>query len=201
MSTHSRVAIPTPWRAFRAPWLALPPASAGCLVCAALAVCSPAKAGPTGGQVAAGAATISNQAGTTQVQQTTHRAIVNWRSFDVSKGEAVIFNQPSANALTLNRVTGEGPSSIFGSVTANGRIFIVNPHGMVFGPTAQFNVAGLVATTADINDARFMEGRYEFFSPGGQQRDDRESGHNCYYTWRRRCIDRLQRVQCRQHHR
>ena len=99
------------------------------------------------------------------MQQTTSRAIINWQSFDVAHGETVVFSQPSASAIALNRVTGATASSIAGNINANGRIFIVNPHGVVFGPTASVNTAGLLATTAGIDDSNFMQGRYEFRTP------------------------------------
>jgi filamentous hemagglutinin family protein len=137
------------------------------LICTSLALvwCACASGAPSGGQVAGGQATIQTQGATTQVQQTTSRAIINWQSFDVAHGETVVFTQPSASAIALNRVTGATASSIAGNINANGRIFIVNPHGVVFGPTASVNTAGLVATTAGIDDNSFMQGRYEFRTP------------------------------------
>ena len=140
---------------------------ASVFICTSVAIawCACASAAPTGGQVARGQATIQTQGATTQVQQTTNRAIINWQGFDVAHGETVVFTQPSASAIALNRVTGATASSIAGNINANGRIFIVNPHGVVFGPTASVNTAGLVATTAGITDSDFMQGRYEFRTP------------------------------------
>jgi filamentous hemagglutinin family protein len=100
------------------------------------------------------------------VEQSSARAIINWQGFDVAAGETVVFAQPSASAITLNRVAGASASNIAGNISANGRIFIVNPNGVVFGATASVNTAGLVATSANIDDASFMQGRYEFRTPG-----------------------------------
>jgi filamentous hemagglutinin family protein len=132
----------------------------------ASAIYAPANAAPSGGQVAAGQATVSSQGNTTRVTQSSTRAVVNWQGFNVAAGESVVFVQPSAGSITLNRVSGGSASDISGSLSANGRVFIVNPSGVVFGSTARVNTAGLVATTADIGNTNFMQGRYEFHAPG-----------------------------------
>jgi trimeric autotransporter adhesin len=150
---------------------AAPQQTPSALAAGAIALClctitTAAIAAPTGGVVSAGQATVSAQGSNTRIQQSSARAIVNWQGFDVAVGESVTFVQPSASAITLNRVSGINASSIAGNLTANGRIFIVNPNGVVFGPTARVNTAGLVATTADIDNTSFMQGRYEFRTRG-----------------------------------
>jgi filamentous hemagglutinin family protein len=128
---------------------------------AGVALCGPAHAAPAGGQVAAGQASITPQGTTTVVKQNSARAIINWQNFDVAAGETVAFQQPSASAITLNRVAG-ATSNIAGNINANGRIFIINANGVVFGPSAVVNTAGLVATSANIDDADFMQGHTDF---------------------------------------
>ena len=49
----------------------------------------------------------------------------------------------------------EDPSQIFGSLSANGRVFLVNPSGILFGPGAQVSVGALVASTLSITDDDF----------------------------------------------
>src|SRR5262249_25984849 len=69
--------------------------------------------------------------------------------------------------VALNRVTGGlGPSEILGSLPANGRIFLINRDGILFGPNAVINTAGFLATTNDIKNPDFMAGRYNFNIPG-----------------------------------
>src|SRR4051812_25728276 len=53
-----------------------------------------------------------------------------------------------------------------GSLTANGRVFIINRDGILFGPGSVVNTAGFLATTNDIKNADFMAGRYNFNIPG-----------------------------------
>jgi filamentous hemagglutinin family protein len=122
-----------------------------------------AKANPQGGAVVAGSATINPAVSTITIKQASQNAIINWQSFNVQTGETVVFNQPNAQSSTLNRVVGDaGASLIDGNITANGRVFIVNPDGIVFGKGAIVNVGGLVATTHSIADADFMAGNCTF---------------------------------------
>jgi filamentous hemagglutinin family protein len=125
-----------------------------------------ASAAPQGGAVAGGSATINQAGNTTTIQQTTSRAVINWQGFDIGAGEAVNFQQPSSSAIALNRLTSGGASQIHGSLTANGNVWIVNPQGVMFGAGAQVNVGGLVATSAGISNADFMNGNDNFSIPG-----------------------------------
>ncbi len=129
---------------------------------------APVAAGPEGASVVGGAATIQGQGGPAViVNQSTNSAIINWNTFNIRANESVRFNQPSASSVALNRVTGGlGPSEIMGSLTANGRVFIINRDGILFGPGSVINTAGFLATTNDIKNADFMAGRYNFNIPG-----------------------------------
>ncbi|PTT81733.1 filamentous hemagglutinin, partial [Pelomonas sp. HMWF004] len=106
---------------------------------------------PTGGTVVGGTASItSSTPGTTDIVQSSNRAIINWQSFSIGVGETVNFVQPSSSSVTLNRVLGNDPSQIFGRMNANGMVMLVNPNGIVFGKTARVDVGGLVAATANV---------------------------------------------------
>ncbi|WP_426192097.1 YDG domain-containing protein, partial [Massilia sp. DWR3-1-1] len=121
-----------------------------------------ALAGPVGGVVVAGSATIGSGAGTTTITQGSQNVALNWQSFNIAKGEAVNFVQPNSQAVALNRVLGADPSSILGSLSANGKVFLVNPNGILFGRGASVNVGGLVASTLNLSDSDFLAGRYKF---------------------------------------
>jgi filamentous hemagglutinin family protein len=121
---------------------------------------------PAGGVVAEGSAAISNGAGTTTIRQSTQNAVLNWQSFNIAQGESVQFVQPNAGSVALNRVIGADPSSILGSLSANGKVFLVNPNGILFGQGASVNVGGLVASTLNITDSNFMAGNYIFAGTG-----------------------------------
>jgi filamentous hemagglutinin family protein len=129
---------------------------------------APAAAGPQGPTVVGGTATIQGQGGpAVVVNQSSSSAIINWNTFNIGANESVRFNQPGSSSVVLNRVTGGlGPSEILGTLTANGRVFLINRDGILFGPSAMVNTAGFLATTHDIRDADFMAGRYNFNIPG-----------------------------------
>jgi filamentous hemagglutinin family protein len=138
------------------------------LLAVLLATVSPwAVALPEGGQVVAGQASVSTpSANGMVVNQASDKAVLNWQSFNIGTGQSMQFVQPGAASVALNRVIGNGASSIFGSLSANGQVFLVNPSGVMFAPGAQVNVGGLVASSMDISNGDFMAGRYSF-SGGG----------------------------------
>jgi filamentous hemagglutinin family protein len=121
---------------------------------------------PGGGVVAAGEATITGDANNMTISQATANTVINWQSFNIAQGQTVQFVQPGASSVALNRVLGSDPSSIFGTLSANGQVFLVNPNGVLFGQGASVNVGGLVASTLNISDSQFMAGDYTFAGNG-----------------------------------
>ena len=115
-----------------------------------------------GPSVVAGQAQVSSLGATTIINQSTNKAIINWQDFSVGAGAAVQFNQPNTASITLNRVTGANISTIDGAIRANGQVWLLNPNGLLFGNGAVINVGGLLATTSDIANQDFIEGRYNF---------------------------------------
>src|SRR5256884_6672518 len=105
---------------------------------------APAAGGPAGGTVVGGTATIQGQGGPAViVNQSSNSAIINWNTFNIGVNESVRFNQPSASSVVLNRVTGRHrPSEILRTLTANGRGFVINRDGLLFGPPAAGETAG-----------------------------------------------------------
>jgi filamentous hemagglutinin family protein len=104
---------------------------------------------------------------TTTINQSSQRAAIDWTSLSTRANEALVFNQPNAQAIALNRITGSGPSELLGSLTANGQVFILNPNGVLFGAGSQVNVGGLVASTLNMSNADFMNGKHVFTGSGG----------------------------------
>ncbi|RMH13041.1 MAG: filamentous hemagglutinin N-terminal domain-containing protein, partial [Planctomycetota bacterium] len=121
----------------------------------------PALAGPEGEQVVHGSAQFTRQGNLTTIT-TSHRAIINYSSFDLASWESVRFLQPNANSRVLNRIQSGVPTHIDGSITANGSVYFVNNAGIVFGPNAVLNVGSLFAAAGNISNRDFIDGRNRF---------------------------------------
>lgn len=117
---------------------------------------------PHGQEVVSGSATFKTPKAGSMVVTASDKTIVNYDSFDIQGNEKVQFVQPSSSATVLNRITGQKVSVIQGSLTANGRIFLVNPYGMYFGPSAVVNAGSIVASTLNIRNSDFTAGNYNF---------------------------------------
>ena len=119
---------------------------------------------PTGEVIpaASGSATfdrsVTNQL---TVNQSSNTLITNWTGFNIGSSAKVIFNQPGTSSIALNRISG-GTTEIFGQLSSNGQLMLVNPAGFTFGATAQVNVGSLVASVFSITDANFNAGNYKF---------------------------------------
>ncbi|WP_372623361.1 filamentous hemagglutinin N-terminal domain-containing protein [Falsiroseomonas sp.] len=131
----------------------------------AIAQSVPANAAPQGGQVVAGSASIAQSAARTRIDQSSQRAAIDWRRFDVGREHRVQFNQPNPGSWTLNRVNAPDPSVIAGRITANGGIAIINQSGVVFAQGSQVDVGSLIASASNITNQNFMAGRMVFDGP------------------------------------
>src|SRR6185503_10587326 len=126
---------------------------------------------PTGGVVRAGTATVGTPTTTTggaqslTVTQNSQRAVIDWASLNLGSNGELHFDQLlGASSITANRVPGAtSPSIINGLVSAPGNVMILNSKGVMFGASARVDVAGLIASTGDINPA----GGFAEFMAGG----------------------------------
>lgn len=133
-----------------------------------LCVANIARALPEGAEVKAGDVSFSQNANEMHIHQTTDKAIVDWRGFDIHKGELTQFHQPSSSSMTLNRVISKSPTKIDGTLRANGQIILLNQNGILFGNGAVVDVNGIIAATNDIDNNQFMSSnnKLEFIKPG-----------------------------------
>ncbi|HWH47403.1 MAG TPA: filamentous hemagglutinin N-terminal domain-containing protein, partial [Burkholderiales bacterium] len=133
------------------------------LLCVAVASAfgGAAYANPTGPQVANGQASFATMGNTLSVTNSPN-AIINWQSFSIGASETTRFLQQSASSAVLNRVTGIDPSIILGALQSNGKVFLINPSGVLFGKGSRIDVAGLVASTLDMSNQDFLAGRLNF---------------------------------------
>lgn len=135
-------------------------------VLASLILSNTAYALPQGGQLKDGQATISLPNSTQMnINQASNRAVIDWQSFNIAANEKLNIIQPSSSAMLLSRVVGNDPSKIFGQITANGGLMLINQNGILFGKGSRVDVAALVASTANIKNEDFMAGKMRFMTP------------------------------------
>lgn len=130
----------------------------------AVATCfagQPVYGNPLAPLVVNGQATFATSGRTLSITNTPG-TIINWQQFSIQANEATRFVQQSASSAVLNRVVGGDPSRILGTLQSNGRVFLINPNGILFGAGAQVDVAGLVASTLNIRNEDFLAGRMNF---------------------------------------
>ncbi|WP_230256355.1 YDG domain-containing protein [Rhodopirellula halodulae] len=114
---------------------------------------------PSGADVVAGQAAISQSAGVMDIQASTSRTIVNWDSFNVGAGNIANFQLPDSNSAILNRVTTPNmPSTISGTIQSNGNVVLVNPSGIMLSQSGLVNTNGFIASTFDVTNESFLSG-------------------------------------------
>ncbi len=122
-------------------------------------------ANPLGAQVVNGAAAFK-QTGKILTVNNSPNAIINWQSFSIAQGETTTFVQESANSAVLNRVLGQDPSLLLGNLSSNGKVFLINPSGILVGQGARIDVAGMVASTLNLSNSDFISGKHDYvFNP------------------------------------
>ena len=124
----------------------------------------------TGAQVIHGQATVvqrgANVVVTTQNGAATNHSAINWQSFSVPAGSTAQFIQPTAASTSINRVISANPSAIFGTLSSNGKLVLVNPSGITVGTGAVVDTAGFTASTLAMSDADAIAARLRFQSDG-----------------------------------
>jgi len=110
------------------------------------------------GFVTSGSASAVASGNTLTVSQTSNTATLNWSSFNIGANGKVVFVQPASTSIALNRIFDTNPSSIFGTLSANGQIYLINANGFLFGSGATVNVGGLLASSLNLSDATFASG-------------------------------------------
>jgi filamentous hemagglutinin family protein len=123
-------------------------------------------ANPVNPTVVAGSATFLSSANALKITNA-NGTVIDWKGFSIGQGEVTRFIQSNAASQVLNRVTGGDPSVILGALQSNGRVFLINQNGIAFGPGAQIDVGGFVASSLALSNADFLAGRLNFTQRAG----------------------------------
>ncbi|MGE0860165.1 MAG: filamentous hemagglutinin N-terminal domain-containing protein, partial [Gammaproteobacteria bacterium] len=126
-----------------------------------------ASANPVGPQVVNGSVAFANPNPRTLEVTNSPSAIINWQSFDIGARETTRFIQQNAASAVLNRVTTGNSSEILGSLVSNGRVFLINPAGILIGREGSVDTAGLLLSTLQIDDQDFLQGKLAFNAEPG----------------------------------
>ncbi|MBV1878620.1 MAG: filamentous hemagglutinin N-terminal domain-containing protein, partial [Pseudomonadales bacterium] len=127
------------------------------------------QAGPEGGVVVSGSGSVTQVTNLdTHISQQSQNLLMNFDSFDVAVNESVRISQPNVSSLFVGQIVGASPTTIFGSVSANGRVALVNPRGVIFGESATINAAGIFASALGLVDGDiFSDENINFASEPG----------------------------------
>ncbi|MBI5386517.1 MAG: filamentous hemagglutinin N-terminal domain-containing protein, partial [Verrucomicrobia bacterium] len=118
----------------------------------------PLHANPVGEHVVAGSAAFNRAGSALTINQATPRLIINWEDFSIGAGELTRFIQPNVNAAALNRVISASPTTIYGTLQANGSVYLINPNGILVGPGGVINTHNFLGTTLSATDESFLRG-------------------------------------------
>ncbi len=121
-------------------------------------------ANPDGAQVVSGQVSIDTATPGVTTVTNSPNAIINWQNFSIAQNELTQFIQQNGQSAVLNRIIGQNPSEILGQLTSNGKVFLINPNGIVFGAGSVIDTQGLIASSLNLSDQDFLSGNYHFMA-------------------------------------
>jgi len=118
---------------------------------------------PVGFDLQSGEASVSYEGNDLTIEQNSAKAVIDWQSFNIGRNASTHFDQQgNADWAALNRIHQESPSQILGQLSADGKIYLVNQNGILFGPESQVNVHSLTASTLNISNENFLANNLSF---------------------------------------
>ncbi|MFA5017742.1 MAG: filamentous hemagglutinin N-terminal domain-containing protein [Methylobacter sp.] len=121
-------------------------------------------ANPDGAQIVSGQVSIDTATPGVTTVTNSPNAIIQWQNFSIAQNELTQFIQQNGQSAVLNRIIGQNPSEILGQLTSNGKVFLINPNGIVFGAGAAIDTQGLIASSLNLSDQDFLSGNYHFIA-------------------------------------
>lgn len=121
-----------------------------------LSAASTACANPSGADIILGEVSITYPNSKTVQILTGKQAIIHWKTFSIDKEETTRFVMPNKSSSVLNRVTGGDMSHLLGRLQSNGRVFLINPKGILMGESSVINTAAFIGSSFDILNREFL---------------------------------------------
>ncbi|MDH5605246.1 MAG: filamentous hemagglutinin N-terminal domain-containing protein, partial [Cyclobacteriaceae bacterium] len=118
-------------------------------------------AGPDGESYNHNEGNITRNGTTTTINQNVQNMAIDWKTYNVGSSERVQYVQPNSSSISLNRIADVNGSTIQGRIDANGQVILMNPHGVTFSSGSVLNVGGLIATSLNMTNEDFMNGKYQ----------------------------------------
>ncbi|KPK33736.1 MAG: hypothetical protein AMS24_00210 [Chlamydiae bacterium SM23_39] len=112
---------------------------------------------PSNPKVIHGEVKFSKEARTLTINQNSHKSIIDWKNFSIDKNEITKIIQPSKSSCSLNRVISKNVSNIFGTLSSNGKVFLINKNGIVIGKSGLIKTQKFIASTLDIANSQFLK--------------------------------------------
>lgn len=123
---------------------------------------TPLWANPDGAQIINGQVSIDTATPGVTTITNSPNAIIQWQNFNIAQNETTRFVQQNSQSAVLNRIIGENPSAILGQLASNGKVFLINPNGVIFGANSVVDTQGLIASSLNLSDQDFLTGNYHF---------------------------------------
>ncbi len=119
-------------------------------------------ANSTSTQIIHGQVSIDNSVTGITTIKNSPNAIIEWQKFNINENEAVRFIQETSQSAVLNRIIGGNPSQILGQLFSNGKVFLINPNGILFGANSQIDTQSLIASSLNLSNQDFQKGNFYF---------------------------------------
>ncbi|MDY7578470.1 filamentous hemagglutinin N-terminal domain-containing protein [Herbaspirillum sp. RTI4] len=117
---------------------------------------------PVVSQIVSGVSGVTQSGNVMTITQAQQAGIIDFSSFNVGASALLTIRQSSAAWSLLARVTGTDPSQIYGQITAPGSLTLINPNGIMVGPSGRIDVGSFIASTLNMSNDDFLAGRLTF---------------------------------------
>lgn len=104
----------------------------------------------TVGDITTNVSTTATGVAKLTINQASNKGVVESFNLSVGSNAWVDVVAPTASSLTVLRAIGQDPSYIYGRITANDRLFVINPNGVYVGATGRVSAASVVMSALDL---------------------------------------------------